>query len=312
MRTLLAMTLAIALHASVPAISFGQPVPADTTMHVEVDGARLFVRSVGTGTPIVVVHGGPGMSHDYLAPQLIELLADDYRLIFYDQRASGRSSGIEDTTRLTMAQSVEDLEQLRLALGLEQMNLLGHSFGGLLAMYYATEHPNAVGTLLLVDTSPASWALNFPYFRRTIAERQDEGIRRELAAITALPGARSDPGAMTRYYRTFFRTFFHDPRLSEQLELGIDEQWLANFDVTNSRVWASIGEYDIHERLPRIQAPTLILHGTSSVISLEGAEAIAARIPRSRLVALKDVGHFPYIEAPLAFAAAVKVFVWPH
>jgi pimeloyl-ACP methyl ester carboxylesterase len=98
---------------------------------------------------------------------------------------------------------------------------------------------------------------------------------------------------MTRYYRTFFRTFFHDPRLSEQLELGI-------------------GEYDIHERLPRIQAPTLILHGTSSVISMEGEEAIAARIPRSRLVALKDVGHFPYIEAPLAFAAAVRVFVWPH
>jgi pimeloyl-ACP methyl ester carboxylesterase len=123
---------------------------------------------------------------------------------------------------------------------------------------------------------------------------------------------RSPSLRLPRYCRTFFRAFFHSPQLSEQLELGSDEQWLAKFDVTSSRVWASIGEYDIHERLPRIQAPTLILHGTSSVISMQGAEAIAARIPRSRLVALEDVGHFPYMEAPLAFAVAVRVFLWPH
>jgi pimeloyl-ACP methyl ester carboxylesterase len=116
---------------------------------------------------------------------------------------------------------------------------------------------------------------------------------------------------MTRYYRTYFRSFFHNPQLSEQLELGIDAQWLAKIAITNTLVWASIGEYDIHDTLSRILAPTLILHGTSSVISMQGAAAIAARIPRSRLVALDDVGHFPYVEAPLAFSTAVRTFIWP-
>lgn len=311
MSTQISALFASAVLACAPLLATAQSPVRDSTFFVDVDGARLFVRSVGTGTPLVVLHGGPGMSHDYLAPQFIALLADDYRLIFYDQRASGRSSGVEDTARLTMTQFVNDLERLRVALGLEQMNLVGHSFGGLLAMYYAAAHPQAVRTLLLLDTSPASWALNFPYFRRTIAERQGEAGRRALAAIVAAPGARTDPRVMTRYYRTFFQSFFRQPERSEQLELGIDAQWLAKNAVTGDRIWASIGEYDIHESLLRIQAPTLIVHGTYSVLSMEGAEAIAARIPRSRLVVLKDVGHFPYVEAPLAFSTAVRTFVWP-
>lgn len=114
---------------------------------------------------------------------------------------------------------------------------------------------------------------------------------------------------MTRYFQLSFRPFFHDPALSEQLAMGIDAQWLANLAVTNDRVWNSIGEYDIHDRLPRMTAPTLVMHGTSSVIAMGGAEAIAARLPRAQLMVLKDVGHFPYVEAPDTFAAAVRAFV---
>jgi proline iminopeptidase len=292
--------------ASACLVGFAQADIPDSTSYVEVNGVRLFVRTVGAGAPLIIVHGGPGMSHDYLAPQLVDLLASEYRLVFYDQRASGRSSGVEDTAGLTMGQFVEDLEGLRLALGLEQLDLLGHSFGGLLAMYYAAEYPQAINKLLLVDSSPASWQLNFPYFRQTIAERQTEMDREEMARLLSAPGARSDPLTMDRYYKLFFRTFFNDPQLSESLELGIDEQWLEKNAITGGRIWESIGEYDIHDRLGRINAPTLILHGTGSVLAMEGAEAIAARIPRSRLIRFRDVGHFPYVEAPESFAAAVK------
>lgn len=306
----------IVLAASVIAIASpagtvsGQSMVRDSVHYVDVDGARLFVRSVGDGVPLVIVHGGPGMSHDYFTPQLIDLLASDYRLIFYDQRGSGRSTGVEDTAQLTMARFVEDLETLRKSLGIDQLNLLGHSFGGLLAMYYAVEYPDAVGRLLLVDSSPASWQLNFPYFRETIAARQTQADRDEMASLVDHPAARSDPATMARYYELFFRTFFHDPRLSDRLALGMDEQWLAKNAITGDKVWASIGEYDIHDRLSRITAPVLILHGTSSVLSMEGAQAIADRVPRSRLIELHDVGHFPWIEAARTFTVAVKAFVW--
>jgi pimeloyl-ACP methyl ester carboxylesterase len=85
---------------------------------------------------------------------------------------------------------------------------------------------------------------------------------------------------------------------------------LVNNDVTGRLVWANLGRYDFHDQLARITAPTLILHGGASVISVGGAEAIHDRIPRSRLIVLEDVGHFPYIEAPQAFEAVVKAFVW--
>lgn len=68
-----------------------QIMPVDTTFYIEVEGARLFGRVVGSGQPLLVVHGGPGMSHDYLAPQLIESFKDAYQLIFYDQKKSEAS-----------------------------------------------------------------------------------------------------------------------------------------------------------------------------------------------------------------------------
>lgn len=293
---------------SIGSLAHAQSELPDTSGYLEVDDARLFFRTVGKGTPLVIVHGGPGMSHDYLAPQLIQLLAGDLRLIFYDQRASGRSTGANDTTRLTMAQFVEDLEHVRRTLGLERMNLLGHSFGGLLAMYYAAAYPSRVQRMVLLDTSPASWELNFPYFRQTIAERQSEADKREMEEVR--DRAPRDPIAMERYLRVFFRTFFHDRALSDSLAFGIDDQWLANNAVTGRLVWGDLGRYDVHDQLTLITAPTLILHGDASVISLEGAEAINNRIPVSRLIVLKDVGHFPYIEVPQTFRAAVKAFIW--
>ena len=279
----------------------------DTSFYIEAEGARLFVRSVGSGTPLVIIHGGPGMSHDYLAPQLIDLLAREYRLIFYDQRASGRSAGVEDTTRLTMAQFISDLESLRKSLQLDRMNLLGHSFGGLLAMYYAAAYNHATGKIILLDTSPASWELNFPYFRRTIAERQTEEDRKELAAIKQ--AAAADPATMDRYLKIYFRTYFYERRLSDSIRLGITRQWLVNNQVTGGRIWKDLGHYDIHDRLPNITVPVLIIYGTASVISVEGAQAIANRIPNSKLILLDNVGHFPYIEAPQVFAAALKAFM---
>ena len=285
----------------------GQYAPRDTSFFVNSDGARLFVRSVGSGTPMVIIHGGPGMSQDYLAPQLIDLLAKEYTLIFYDQRASGRSSGVEDTTRLTMSQFVMDLENLRKSLKLDRMNLLGHSFGGLLSMYYAVNHPEAVGKILLLDTSPASWELNFPYFLRTISQRQTEANLREMASLKE--AAATDPATMDRYLKVFFRTFFYNPHFSDSLQLGINDQWLVNNKVTGERIWKDLGHYDIHDRLAGITAPVLIVHGDASVISVDGAKAIADRIPQSKFMLLEKVGHFPYIEAPLEFAVALKDFI---
>lgn len=311
-RSILPTGFLIALLLGLVYGSFGQSAVPDTNRFIAIDGANLFVRFVGTGEPLIVLHGGPGMSHDYLAPEFIELLARDYQLIFYDQRASGRSLGVEDTARLTMAQFVRDLEGLRQQLKLDRLNLLGHSFGGLLAMQYAIAYPRQVNTLLLIDTAPASWELNFPYFRKTIAERQSEADREELAAIQQKPDFGTNPDLMDRYLKLYFRSFFKNPSLSQRLTLGIDQPWITHFNVTNARIWNSLGHYDIHDQLHNIQAPTLVMHGDYSVLSMDGAKAIAKLISNSTLVVLKEVGHFPYIEDPKTFQKAVREFLGDH
>lgn len=288
--------------------AFGQPNRTVKNQYVDVDGAQLFVQLVGSGKSLVMVHGGPGMSHDYLAPQFIDLLHKDFQLIFYDQRASGRSTGVEDTTRLTISQFVDDLEILRQQLKIERLNLIGHSFGGLLAMYYAISYPENVGKLLLLDSSPASWELNFPYFRKVIAERQTRQDKLELSAIESQDGFGTDPGLMDRYFKIYFKTFFKNPSLSQNLILGIDENWLSNSRITGNFIWKDLDNYDIHDKLINITAATLIMHGEESVISIEGAEAINRYIPNSELIILKDVGHFPYVEAPNNFSQIVKEF----
>lgn len=250
------------------------------------------------------------MSHDYLAPHYVRLLADDLRLVFYDQRASGRSAGVEDTTRLTMDQFVEDLETVRRAFDLERINLAGHSFGGILAMLYAAEYPDRVRRLLLIDTSAAHWELNIPHVERAIEARRTESQRREMEKIAGREGTGSDPKAMERYFKVFFKPFFYDLGLADSLDLGIDEEWLTKYRVTSPLMWKRLEGYDIRDRLPAITAPTLILHGASSTMSTESQQTIHARIPNSRLIVLDDVGHFLAIEAPHGLEAAVKAFVW--
>jgi proline iminopeptidase len=281
----------------------------DKSQYLDIDGAKLFLRLVGAGEAIVIVHGGPGMSHDYLVPQLIDLLASDYQLIFYDQRASGRSSGVDDTTRLTMSQFVRDLESIRQELKINRLNLLGHSFGGLLTMHYAIAYPNNVNKLLLIDSSPASWELNFPYFRRAIAERQTETDKQKLSAIKSKEGFGTNPNLMDSYMKIFFRVFFKNPSLSQNLILGIDEHWLLNYNVTGNFIWKDLGKYDIHHKLKYINVSTLITHGDNSVIAMEGAKEINKQIPNSKLIIMKDVGHFPYIEDPKAFNRIVRNFL---
>jgi len=277
--------------------------------YITIDGAQIFVRIVGQGEPLLILHGGPGMSHDYLAPQFIGELSGDFQLIFFDQRASGRSSGVQDTARLTMNQFVRDIELLRNELKLKQVNLLGHSFGGLLAMYYAVTYPDHVKRLLLIDTSPASWEMNFPFYRKALQERQTKEDQDEMARLKQMENFATSPLLLDKYLKIAFHPYFVKPKLSEQLTLGIDTRWIVNFNITNDRVWNNLGKYDIHDQLTKIKSPTLVLHGDQSIIDPEGAKMIAAKISGATLVILKNVGHFPYVEDPTGFTSAVKSFM---
>ena len=96
--------------------------------YIYANGVLIYYKAFGKGAPLFIVHGGPGASHDYFLPYLVPL-ARNNRLIFIDERGSGKSQKVEDISAYTVANMVEDVEAVRQALNLGKINLLGHSYG---------------------------------------------------------------------------------------------------------------------------------------------------------------------------------------
>lgn len=274
---------------------------AERTAMRAIRGVELFERRVGEGPPTVVLHGGPGAHHDYLLPGF-DLLATGRELIYYDQRGGGRSP-VSREVELGWREHVADLEALRELWGVERLDLAGYSWGGLLAMLYATEHPGRVARLALVSPAPA-WRAGREEFEARFAARSRRGDIAEARRALAESGLKErDP---TRYQRRTFELavagYFHDwTRVSDLTPFRITGR-------TQTAVWESLGDYDLRSGLQGLDLPALVVHGEDDPIPIETAE-VAARLLRARLVRVADCGHVPFVEQPAAFVAALDPFL---
>ena len=127
--------------------------------YVDAHGEMIYYQIVGRGAPLVIVHGGPGASHDYFLPYLLTL-ARTNRLVFIDQRGSGRSQKLDDASGYNVENMVEDVEDVRVALNLRKISLLGHSYGGVLAQAYALKYQQNLRHLILASTFPSTAEMN--------------------------------------------------------------------------------------------------------------------------------------------------------
>lgn len=271
-----------------------------------VHGVELYYKVMGAGEPIVVLHGGPGFEHAYLLPQMGEL-ARRYRLIFYDQRTSGGSLAATDSASITLEAFVEDLEGIRRAFDLDGMNLMGHSWGGMLAMFYALEHPDNVKSLMLISSGGARsdfWG----DLRANIARNRTPEDSVMLAEFSG--DLSNDAAAFERYMTVFFRSYFYDQGLGNSLNMKVTDTTRKNLGLLASTpLNHAIRNYDIVDRLSEIEVPTLIVHGRQDVIPVEYAEEIHESIPGSEFVIIEECGHFPYIEKPAVFFDLVDSFM---
>src|SRR3954452_8683792 len=123
--------------------------------YIPVEGGRVWYRDIGTGgIPLLTLHGGPGAGHDYL--ESLEALADERRVVFYDQLGCGRSDQPDDTSLWRIDRFVREVDQVRAALGLERIHLLGQSWGGWLAIEYMLGGPRGIVSLTLASTSAST------------------------------------------------------------------------------------------------------------------------------------------------------------
>jgi proline iminopeptidase len=176
-------------------------------------------------------------------------------------------------------------------------------------MFYAIEYPSNLGSLILVDPDAASYELRTPYQIKTINSRITEEQWEYLDSISESPAFKAyDPVSYNQYYKTYLTSYFANPKDTSKLTLGFDSISIKKIDATNNYVRKGLGKYDIHDQLSRIICPTLILQGTESVFSVEGAEAIHNELINSELQLFENCGHFEYIESPANFKNSIINF----
>lgn len=267
----------------------------------EVRGVRLYERRMGAGPEVVVLHGGPGAHHDYLLPGF-DLLARKRTLLYYDQRGGGRSPVAREVP-VGWREQVADLEALRVLWGRDQLVLAGYSWGGLLALLYALEHPGRVERLALISTAPV-WRGAREIFEQRFLERGASPVIQQMRAELASSGLKErDP---ERYRRRAFELsvagYFHDPdRVKDLTPFRITGR-------TQTEVWESLGDFDLRPRLPQIGVPAVVLHGDDDPIPLEASRILAQGLA-APLHVLPDCGHVPYVEAPDRFVELLDPFL---
>lgn len=287
----------------------------DRDGHVRIRGKRLYFRRIGEpvrGT-VLVLHGGPGLTYEYLTP-LAGLAVAGYEVVFYDQLGCGQSERPTSYRDYTIESSADDVDLIRRRLNLGRVHLLGHSYGGALALEAALRHPRAWRSLT-VSSGFASVQTLWKGLRLRLSQLSPASRRAML---------RSDrTGVMTpaslRATEEFRRRF------SEHMENQPFEVWLT-FQHANRRIFAAMGfqaprlydtgfvtgtlaGWDVTKKLSTIRIPTLVTVGQYDHVTPDCAREIHRGIRNSRLVIAKEQGHMPFFEDRDQYLSVLRGFL---
>jgi proline-specific peptidase len=257
----------------------------------DANGLLIYYKQIGTGEPLVILHGGPGASHDYFLPYLLPLVRNN-RLIFIDERGSGRSQKIEDPSGYTVENMVEDVEAVRVSLGLGRINLLGHSYGGVLAQAYALKYQDNLNHLVLCSTFHSTSKMN-AVFQQELEAMSLETRHKILALEKAGLYGKGEQYEKNRYPEAYMKAAWGEGYFPYLFQNHPDP----NFDPVEEgkmswelyrEMWGSDGEFIIDgnlksveyaDRLGTLHVPTLIVVGDHDECDPELSREMNSLIP---------------------------------
>lgn len=288
---------------------------------VDANGVMIYYEEFGNGEPLMVVHGGPGASHDYFLPYLVPL-ARHNRLIFIDERGSGRSQILEDSTQYTVENMVEDVEAVRKGLGLGKMSLLGHSYGGVLAQAYALKYQEHLSHLILCSTFPSTSQMNEVFKKMRTRMSPELANRIDKMEKEGLFG-HGKPYEQNRYTAEYMIAAWGEgyfPYLYQRRpDPNYDPVAAGNMSWTLYReMWGSDGEFVIDgnlksveyvDKLSTIKVPTLITCGDHDECDPSLSEEMHRKIAGSKLVIFPQSGHMTFVDQPDMFIKTVDDFL---
>jgi proline iminopeptidase len=321
LRLALALVLAALSAASSPPAAAQPAVYPQQEGYVDAHGVLIYFVAFGAGSPLVVVHGGPGANHDYFLPWLLPM-ARNHRLIFIDERGSGRSQRLQDASLYTVEAMVEDVEDVRAALNLGKISLLGHSYGGVLAQAYALKYQQNLTHLILNSTFPSTRQMN-----EVLAREKAQMPPAKLARLNRLEqaglfgkGEAWEHGRYPAEYATLawgpgYFPFLYGARPDSAYDPATGAP--TNWELYRA-MWGEHGEFVIDgnlksveyvDRLPSIHVSTLILVGDHDECDPSLSREMHEKIAGSQLVILPNSGHMNFVDQPDLWHQAIEEFL---
>ena len=290
---------------------------------VEWDGYKTWFTSVGQGTagqlPLLVAHGGPGMTHDYLLP-LQALASSGRQVVLYDQLGNGNSTHLPDkagdaefwTPALYLGELHEVIKHLGFGSG---MHFLGQSWGGMLGIEYAVRRPHELASLVLADSpsSMSTWASELGKLRDGLPD----DVRHVLDACEAV-GATDTPEygeATLEFYRRHLCRLDPWPEVMQktyELSMLFPTVYGTMIGANEFSVTGSLRSWDMDDQLSRISVPTLVLHGEFDEASDEVVRASRELIPDVEYRKIPGASHTPHLENPELTIATIAEFLARH
>jgi proline iminopeptidase len=304
-----------AAHAAAP-VNAANPAMQAGQHQAVVNGVRLWYKVAGqaSGTPLLFLHGGPGYNSYSFEAQAGKALESRLKMIYLDQRGSGRSERPWDGA-YSIPVMVEDIEALRKQLGVPKLALMGHSFGGALALEYAATYPQHVAKLVLVSAAssiPDACAARVAFLAKRYPAELDKarGAARErketpddcFFAFNSVPDEIRE--------RVNDETMFPDMKLVQEQRAVDAKSGLRNTGELGGALWNSGFLSYRFARFERLTMPVLVLAGEEDhAIGLPAQRALGKQLPKAKLVEYAGAGHFPYLDAPQRFTRDVADFV---
>lgn len=285
--------------------------------YVTVNGAKLWVVTVGKGQPMILISGGPGGTHVGL--RRFDSLASDNMLIYFDAFGRGKSDTAKDVKEYTLQRDIDDIEGIRQALHLGKINVLGHSYGGVVAQGYAIKYPQNVGHLILANTfhSFVMWQenddnsnheikTNYPEVWDTLMKLRNEGYVSSDPICQEIYG-RVPYGFLYAYNPENFRSSsaksYPNPfnaKLYYQM-VGKDGDFIVGSD---------IGNFDYRRQLKDLPMPVLIYGGRYDRVAVpEMMLKFREYCPQAEFIMFEHSGHNPQVEEPHLLFEVIRAFL---
>ncbi len=274
--------------------------PKEKMQFASVRGRPVAYHVLGSapGAPLLFINGGPGFDHSFhhLSP-VWEQLAASRRVVFFDQPGTGQSWPVGPEDSVSLAEVIDSMEAIRKALDAPRLILIGHSWGGYVAMTYALRYPANVEAMILVDSVAAKIASTEFLFGTLFPD-----IAGQLRGLSA-----EYPDQVQKYIRLTTAMSFYSPEIRDRIIAAMGRVEY------NSRLEALSMEAEAHDLTAELSAlamPVLVTTGRFDAgISPRTAWTLHQAIPRSKLVVFERSGHFPMLEEPEAFVTAIEEFL---